>query len=270
MQYFGFDRPSFSLKTIGFPADAGPKLFANFTTGEYKASGVTKTFAEVFTFNRAGKAWLVKDAGLQEYAIDTPRFDNGLLIEQAATNYGVYSNLPENGNYAKRGVVFTNGIWAFNIVTAASTYLYPSPYTSVNNPLIASAVIPLNHDFPAIGFRAGDNYHVTTDTLKLLGRRIYALTTSNSGTFSGLNKIDNGKEGQYVTHYQFEGMNAQKLPTSPIVTTTTTVTRPADFLQTKISGTTLTGDWDSTLNLSISNGQMVHSGYGRIRSLEIN
>src|SRR5699024_7766414 len=44
------------------------------------------SFKDLFTFTRAGKAWLVKDTGLQEYAADVPRFDNGLLIEQSATN----------------------------------------------------------------------------------------------------------------------------------------------------------------------------------------
>lgn len=36
------------------------------------------------------------------------------------------------------------------------------------------------------------------------------------------------------------------------------------------TATSITGDWDSTLTLSIVEGELVHSGYGRIRSLEIN
>ena len=59
--------------------------------------------------------------------------------------------------------------------------------------------------------------------------------------------------------------NSSVIPTGDVL-----VTRPADFLINKITGTTVTGDWDSTLNLSIVNGKLVHSGCGRIRSLEIN
>ena len=62
MQYFGFDRPSFGIKTFGF-GESGPKLQADFTTGTYKASGAAKAFTDLFTFTRAGKAWLVKEGG---------------------------------------------------------------------------------------------------------------------------------------------------------------------------------------------------------------
>ena len=62
-----------------------------------------------------------------------------------------------------------------------------------------------------------------------------------------------------------------KIHTSSFIKTEATpVTRPADYLLNNITGTTVTGDWDSTLNLSIASGNLVHSGYGRIRSLEIN
>ena len=82
------------------------------------------------------------------------------------------------------------------------------------------------------------------------------------------NAIGSTIEGDYtvgmVTH------SSGTVYSSFILTGATPVTRPADYLLNKITGTTITGDWDSTLTLSIVAGQLVHSGYGRIRSLEIN
>lgn len=260
-----------STKKIGFDIDgAVSKLVADFTTGEYKASGVTKTLAEVFTFSRAGKAWLVEESGLVEYAVDAPRFDNGLLIEQSATNKSVNSNFPANGTYAKRGVVYNaQGRWVYDGVETASVYLYQLPFPDLG---------AVGHIFSALsGVATINNIRTGTDTKPTVlhsSKGIFkrSFTYNSVGVASSTSGVvlDNVSNGSYPVHYQVEILNNQMLPTSPIVTTTAPVTRPADFIQSKVSGTTITGDWDSTLTLSISNGQIVHSGYGRIRSLEIN
>ncbi len=261
MQYFGFDRPSFAFKTFGF---GNSKLSADFTAGTYKASGVTKTFEDLFTFTRAGKAWLVKETGLQEYAADVPRLDNGLLIEQSATNYAAWSFLPENGSYAKRGVIFSEGHWVYDGVETYAAFLYSLPQANLSqgNRIFSTQAVGAEMQVMRTGTSG------STPLLHRGGIDYFVKIPPDTSSINGLvySKVAN----QYALYYQVEGLNAQQLPTSPIKTTTAPVTRPADFLLNKITGTTVTGDWDSTLTLSIVNGNLVHSGYGRIRSLEIN
>lgn len=274
--------------TIGdFERPIGSKLVANFTTGTYKASGVTKTFAEVFDFNRAGKAWLVKDTGLQEYVADVPRFDNGLLIEREATNLALYSNVLEN-----------TSTWSLYEVSVASNFgLSPAQLTDSNQVSFIE-----NNSFGLIQLiktpvSAGETLNVSlwmrSDTPQDI--RIYlngAINADNNikgvvvqvtnewakfSTTLDILSDDSGIFGIFKSTLQNNSFevwevsivrNSYSLTVIP--TTTAPVTRPADFLQTKVSGTTVTGDWDSTLNLSIVDGQIVHTGYGRIRSLEIN
>ena len=76
------------------PSIPNKAFYADFTNDRYVKDGVPCSFKDLFTFSRAGKAWLVKDTGLQEYAADVPRLDNGLLIEQSATNLATHSNNP--------------------------------------------------------------------------------------------------------------------------------------------------------------------------------
>ena len=273
MQYFGFDRPSFGIKTLGFGV-SNSKLSANFTTGEYKAGGEVKTFTEVFDFNRAGKAWLVKDTGLVEYAIDTPRFDNGLLIEQSATN-SIYpsSNL-------------TNEIWSLQGSATVNegtgdNHIYSKLSNGGNS---SNAVV-----YRSSSVRAGDvmsqyvrgvsgataslfTHYLDAKTVVLQNTWVRAFARYNaSSAYPSIYYAADFRLGT-ATQLGVFGIQVEKglLPTSLIPTTTTPVTRPADYLLNKITGTTITGDWDSTLTLSIVAGNLVHSGYGRIRSLEIN
>lgn len=273
---------------------APPKLTANFTTGEYKASGAAKTFAEVFTFNRAGKAWLVKDTGLVEYAVDTPRFDNGLLIEQSATNYvpsydkgytgsrGTSTVL--NDNYLGKAIRVTNissngsGLESYAFLYSAnpkpnvfSAYMYTEQNTNFGfgveksvqtycryNPV--SKVVTNNSSLNTVQteeYKQWVRVSVTT-----LAENEYDLHTP----FTDIPQdSDDNPEVFYFSLRQAEF----DIKSSPVISTTAPVTRPADFLKSKVTGTTITGDWDSTLTLSIVDGQIVHSGYGRIRSLEI-
>lgn len=274
--------------------DKDPLLSANFTTGTYKASGAAKTFADLFTFTRAGKAWLVKDTGLQEYAADVPRFDNGLLIEQESTNYATGSSLGNtDGNSVASFVasdtfkpavdtVLSVASNPNNVRTNRYTYVYPSTGVSA-----LSAYFKPDNNTNDVGF----------DTMASNSRYLrYNLASGvlNTGTSGVGNKKATMYNGWaflsvedipvFTSHIAYKcDVSADTLGmklalrqlevtrvSSYIKTTTAPVTRPADFIQTKVTGTTVTGDWDSTLTLSIVAGNLVHSGYGRIRSLEIN
>ena len=280
MEYFGFDRPSFGIKTFGF-GESSPKLQADFTTETYKADGVDKTFADLFTFNRAGKAWLVKETGLQEYAADVPRLDDGLLIEQSATNvtkYSIFQNGadtfdPKGGGYS----IGSSDLHSGKAITAViGTYLYyktPSD-SNISDTICTSYILSKtdgsevlvgNNSSFDIRFAGAANEQLVTR--KITSEHYVASALYDSGTGGGLSRLSSSG-GDVIVHSIQSELGTR--PTSLIMTEATPVTRPADFLLNKITGTTVTGDWDSTLNLSIVNGQLVHSGYGRIRSLEIN
>ena len=302
MQYFGFDRPSFGIKTYGF-GESAPKLQADFTTGTYKANGAAKTFADLFTFNRAGKAWLVKDTGLQEYAADVPRFDDGLLIEQSATNLLTNTNPTsfaspntkitssadgtvstqykveslDAGRYSyttevSRGADTVSSVYLKRTVT--DTLVSISGYNSgrdTESSTINTRTGVITKAAPSFVFKntkviavGADWFYV--ESLRVGGVYRYIWVGSPEG-------VDATQAGEhfYTALPQFLNVGANPIDgRSPILTNGVATTRPADFLLNKITGTTVTGDWDSTLNLSIVNGQLVHSGYGRIRSLEIN
>lgn len=284
MQYFGFDRPSFGVKTFGF-GESSPKLQADFTTETYKASGADKTFADLFTFTRAGKAWLVKDTGLQEYAADVPRLDDGLLIEQSATNV---RTLPYASSQTE--FVFTEirsgTIQAECVTPWVSTQLsqgflgneYPDGYSDYLNQYLYSAIhriegnagLLLAHN-GAFGVHTSS---VINDSWLEEKKRLTGISNHrqrvSAGSWDGESYRSN--VGDYVIYADAQYIITDNYRSfiTPIKTSTTPVTRPADYLLNKITGTTVTGDWDSTLTLSIVDGQLVHSGYGRIRSLEIN
>lgn len=312
MQYFGFDRPSFGIKTFGF-GESSPKLQADFTTGTYKSNGASKTFADLFTFNRAGKAWLVKDTGLQEYEADVPRFDNGLLIEQSATNFILQSQNMSDDYWFKDTVTVTGNTVKQD--TTNGLHRISSRYRSVpqyNHTRSQSLLVnPKTTQFIGFGADSGssangvfivntlDLSYFSANTLgisyidssvkiKKIGDLLHISytvqdigswdTTANSVAAIKFYKELSGAAasrffvGDGTTNFEVIAVDAKEenQVSSMIPTTATPVTRPADFLLNKITGTTVTGDWDSTLTLSIVAGQLVHSGYGRIRSLEIN
>lgn len=296
MRYFGFNKPSFSMRRFGF-GESSPKLQADFTTGTYKASGVTKTFADLFTFNRAGKAWLVKDTGLQEYAADVPRLDNGLLIEQSATNAMPMSDLNGNSSYSytqqEDGSVKITCIKATTNIGEAALNRISYPLGTNANHVVrgvhfkeVSKNIHLGGAGEASSASAGINgfiglelsngwTNLTHNWLKMARTNTSSSTQRQVQVFTGgkLTSTDVATSvGDYVVIdcvYASSDNHMDRYAT-PIKAIDTPVTRPADYLLNNITGTTVTGDWDSTLTLSIVNGQLVHSGYGRIRSLEIN
>lgn len=314
MQYFGFDRPSFGIKTYGFGV-SNSKISADFTTGTYNSNGAAKTFADLFTFNRAGKAWLVKETGLQEYAADMPRFDNGLLIEQSATNFILQAQNMSDNWWVKSNVTISGNV--INQDTSNATHRLISPQRSVpqyNHTRSQTLLIKPNNtrylglnaqsgagvngvvvfDLVSVLINAstsdatGIEYLANTIKIKKLGNLLSlsyvvrdtgawnttASSLLNMQFYNEFNSLTSSRSfvGDGVTNFEVIAVDAKEenQVSSMIPTTATPVTRPADFLLNKITGTTVTGDWDSTLTLSIVDGQLVHSGYGRIRSLEIN
>lgn len=278
MNRVGFGQSSFALNSLGLrlstPVASGPKLQADFTTGTYKASGANKTFADLFTFTRAGKAWLVKETGLQEYAADVPRFDNGLLIEQESTNLIVNSDFSSESDYRLFGAAtyVSNGV-LFPVDTTPSS-VYQNIQTELGVSYTTRVWLNKSTIFqPKAGFEAQlmgankqDFQPVGAENHSYYAVVVATNTTSNNGVRRATEGTD------YSTAFTVKKIQVEQssYPSSFIPTATTPVTRPADYLLNKITGTTVTGDWDSTLNLSIVAGKLVHSGYGRIRSLEIN
>lgn len=312
MQYFGFDRPSFGIKTFGF-GESSPKLQADFTTGTYKASGASKTFADLFTFNRAGKAWLVKDTGLQEYAADVPRLDNGLLIEKSATNFILQSQNMSDSYWAKDTVTVTGNTVKQDTTNGLHKISSPSRSVPQYNHTRSQSLLVNPKTTKFIGFGADsssasigvfivntlDLSYLSTNTtntnyidssvkIKKVGDLLHiSYTVQDTGNWdtsaNSVATIKFYKElssavasrqfiGDGATNFEVIAVDAkvENQASTMIPTTTTPVTRPADYLLNNITGTTVTGDWDSTLTLSIVAGKLVHSGYGRIRSLEIN
>ena len=293
MQYFGFDRPSFGIKTYGFGVSKS-KISADFTTGTYNSNGAAKTFKDLFTFNRAGKAWLVKDTGLQEYAADVPRLDNGLLIEQSATNALYYSSDISRWNLDGNTATKADNIGYEVSQTGAGGISSTSPSINSGDARVLSAYVKktTEDNFVTLSGRnqfitritatintrngevtasnevtditvvsQGDYYQISFKTTNIGSPPVLRLTKTNSNT------------SQAIAGIFTVGLVTHELGTvysSFILTEATPVTRPADFLLNNITGTTVTGNWDSTLTLSIVAGNLVHSGYGRIRSLEIN
>lgn len=293
MKYFGFDKTLGqlgALKRLGFGQSG---IEVDFVAGTYSKDGVSKTFDDLFTFSRAGKAWLVKESGLQEFAANVPRFDNGLLIEKSATNLSTYSaelerlyqyvpntvEIVENGYRKVSQASGETGLVGSVIMNAdisrqISVYIKKTAtdsFVTLSNrgPYLVRSGATINTKTGSV-VRSSDlvptvepvgNYYLLTlfavDGGKPAITRITSTTTAAVET-----------AGVFTAGYLMQAEVANT--TSYVhVAGAAAVTRPADYLSATVTGTTVSGDWDSTLTLSIVDGQLKHSGYGRIRSLEI-
>lgn len=293
MKYFGFDKTLGqlgALRRLGF-GQAGIEV--DFVAGTYSKDGVSKTFDDLFTFNRAGKAWLVNDSGLQEFAANAPRFDGGLLIEQSATNAISYSS--DITRWASDGgtAIKADNIGYTVTQTDTSRGIFSSdPDIVVGQARMLSSYIKKTQTDAYVTLTGRGQYvsrlsatintkngvvsrstEVTDITVVSVGEYyLLRFKTTNGGSPPQLRLAKTDSAGDYVVGDYTVGMVTHSSGTvysSFILTGATPVTRPADFLSAAVTGTTVTGDWDSTLTLSIVDGQLVHSGYGRIRTLEI-
>lgn len=278
------------------PSIPNKAFYADFTNDRYIKDGVPCVFKDLFTFTRAGKAWLVKDTGLQEYAADVPRLDNGLLIEQSATNAISYSSDITRWNLdggvatkadsvgytvtqtvAGRGIISTDTGVDSSKERILSSYIKKTQtdaYVTLGGRGIYTARVSatINTKTGAIT-RSADTTDVSVVSvgdyylLRVRATNLGAPPQLRIAKTDGVASLT-GVAGDYTTGTVMY-LNGS-VHSSFILTGAAPVTRPADFLLNKITGTAVTGDWDSTLTLSIVNGNLVHSGYGRIRSLEIN
>lgn len=267
------------------PSIPSKAFYADFTNDRYVKDGVPCSFKDLFTFTRAGKAWLVKDTGLQEYAADVPRLDSGLLIEQSATNYMTWSVLqgtdaqnytPLSNIIASDDTILKTGKM-YTYTKGATAYAYKSyPRLNLNIDVYASRTDGLAATLGDItanfngAFASVNRSDIKSNYNRVTGLTIVSGSLIESPTFLGIVKYVSQDLPDADLRSHAMQATEDDYSSSLIVTSTVPVTRPADHLLNKITGTTVTGDWDSTLNLSIVAGKLVHSGYGRIRSLEIN
>jgi|GEM_PF-5208344 len=237
-----------------------PRISADFVTGNVIKDGKPSTFAEVFTFNRAGKAWLVLDTGLQEYLVDTPRFDNGLLIEEQATN--IVSNINYWTIPSSIEVIPLEKDWNVKFSQASLMFSF---FDYQNNSDYVFSVYTKTDSLESI-FLSHNGKGKTVNVSKELLRVNYDFVSANVPR-KGIG-IEAVKGNLFLRNPQLEKGSYQ---TSPIPTINLPVTRPADYLSLMniVDAKSVTGDWDSTLKLTIVNGQLNHSGYGKIRSMEV-
>lgn len=303
------------------PSIPNKAFYADFTNDRYVKDGVPCNFKDLFTFTRAGKAWLVKDTGLQEYAVDVPRLDSGLLIEGELTNQFKNNEVINNygGDKVSKNVIddsfFGKAVTYTNIDTSAEYNsniidmpVYPfTEYQAEGGALRQVYVKKDSAKYFQFSLKSGSSsagiFDISKGTLIGQSGEYTSNTTITSiGDYWLITWVDYGpgySRSQFnmsfsssddisrlgIANQALKSVEGDKLTiaipfyanpvgdvtsSTPIITDATPVTRPADYLLNNITGTTVTGDWDSTLTLSIMAGKLVHSGYGRIRSLEIN
>lgn len=295
------------------PSIPNKVFYADFTNDRYVKDGVPCSFKDLFTFSRAGKAWLVKDTGLQEYVADVPRLDDGLLIEQSATNFILQSQNMSDSYWVKDTVTVTGNTVKQDATNGLHKINSPSRSVPQYNHTRSQSLLVNPKTTQFIGFAAdgsssttgvfivntldlsyvstsstGISYTDSSVKIKKIGDLLHiSYTVQDIGSwdtvansvatikfYKELSSVVASRQfiGDGVTDFEVIAVDAkvENQASSMIPTTATPVTRPADYLLNNITGTTVTGDWDSTLTLSIVAGKLVHSGYGRIRSLEIN
>lgn len=256
------------------------KLYADFANNRYAKQGVPCNFEDLFTFSRAGTAWLVKDGELQEYAVDLPRLDDGLLIEQSATNLREWStDYLQKPLFAANGAVLEgpgdvfSGMASVRVKSGTGNLFQATSSVFTSSATVSYYAKGQNGKelvlalFNSSTSRISFTFVMTGDFIRISGSIPSPANYVQIFDHRPPAKVDSIVPMVEIAGIQYENSTYSS---SYIPTSTTPVTRPADFLVNNITGQTVTGDWDSTLTLSIVNGELVHSGYGRIRSLEIN
>lgn len=266
-----------------------PLIEANFLTNEYKLEGKRSTFEEIFEFSRAGKAWMVTDLGLQEYLIDKPRIDKGLLIETQTTNEVTipYLNINRNGliiTQKDKGnfILEVQTDWKKDQLESLFNE-YPVGYpTDLYGKYISCGFYIYNTNTQALiagnGVR-GSGLHIGTEGLLYYPPTILNSTSSFRRRI-GLGNYDQNlsryyaNRGEYLefSHLYYYVLNSPDYNPTPIINDIAKTTRPSDYLLLKneySKAIRVKGDWDITLELEIVEGQLLHTGYGKIRRLEI-
>lgn len=267
---FGIGRET---SVVGFTnkGPTGDTVRSNFVAGTHTINGQSKSFADIYSFSRDSLAWIAKDATIIEYAKNVPRItSNGLLIEKQATNYARWSFLPEDGGFRRSTGIYFHpevGVWTKVVSTTSSLYVN-SPEALSGNVVASVCAVP---DYGNVSFTRMVFDNAVVPTTRLPNTNVFYFTrstgTSGSNTGVGWDSVENVATSSAPMYFQIE---QGTLPTSPIKTTTTPVTRLADILSLNVQAYSVWGDWDSTLSITVQAGALVVSGYGRIRAINVN
>lgn len=258
-----------------------PLLVADFTTGTYKASGEDKTFEDLFTFNRAGKAWVNDNNGdLIEFNADEPRISNGLLIEEELTNYALVDTNRTTSIHKLTSLADSKTKieairdYSGQILPETSTPEYPAGQNAGSDKYIYRSVYVHETNRGLLLGRNGDISRRATPgrfikTTNGAGNVLHRQYRMGVGTFRFSTVTSVLGDYAIYSSQMYCLVDSPSFVAEPILAASSPVTRPADYLSINVIGKTVTGDWDSTLKISIVDGQLVHSGYGRIRKLEV-
>ena len=237
--------------------DTSKRISIDFVNNIYIDNGVISAFNTIFNFTRASKAWLALES-IEEFGINTPRITPlGLLLERSSTNHILYSTLPETAAYTKGRVTYENGKW----VSTVDGYLYP------NRVLTADTVSISTRSFNSTPMRLFTVNNVPAYPT-IDHNYSYLITTGLIDNHLGVSWRNNVSDAVKPSPMYWQ-VEKSSYPSSVIVTQGTPVTRAADNLQTVKNILSIKGDWDTTLTLTVSAGKLVHSGYGRIRTMTI-
>lgn len=284
------------------------KIVADFENNRYLANGEPSSFDELFGFSRASSAWLIKPDGVHEFLPDVPRFNDGLLIEESSANIILHSGRSGNMfigtddsatvSYSTEKVLapFTSTLKVLpkilgNDVSVAyiydSTTGLPTSGSEVSDSFLlyadellmkeiatvanSGSTIIKNVNTGALSSQSDKNLSVSYKKIGIWHKLSVASTKAGASALFLISADPKSKSVVmpfYITCQQREA----GYPSSYIPTGASTVSRSDEYLYnlTETTGTTITGDWDKTLSLSIVGGYIEHTGYGTIRRLEIN
>jgi hypothetical protein len=208
-----------------------PQFFTDFTQGSLPGS---------MTFTRTSPAWYFNNAGvLTQAAANAPRFDynpntlspNGLLLEEARTNYALNSTSPGGGQV---------------INLAAGTYIGWMLGSGTMNVTLTTAIGTVTNAGNATN--TGLDWYTSNSFVTITITTGGTITLLNTGTVT-FNQVEN--QPTPVTNVQ---------PTSPIVTTVSSATRSIDVLHLFVSSVSgyggAQGSWQAEIiprNVSIEN-----------------
>lgn len=272
---------------------APPDIEVDFQKQLYLKDQIQVTFNDIFTFTRLGKAWLVKDTGIEEYLNNIPRFKSGLLLEEQSTNLSSRSYiLPmESNNNSPRPTKMVPEGYFIPVYSEISPSLPSSAFYYYNiTPELYNKDLKISwYTHNEIGITSSilesfNNINLTQDSIptnKLINQFFtYQVTKRYFERYYlsfktlvnpqippilklNLNIPDINTRG-------FWGWQVEKdIITSLIPTEGTIITRPKEYLEVIPSISKIEGVWDSTLNVEVENNKLKITGSGSIQTLNI-
>lgn len=261
------------------------RIKLDFEAGDYRENGFVTPLTDVVTFIRLSAATDFVDGSLLNYAAGVPRISsNGLLIEPQATNLLKSSEVIGTG----WGVIRTSVGTAVGATPATSSGTYTTLARTVNDSYIqqellkfpvATEVFTTTHASDFVNGIPSIDIVKSTSPFTFYNSKLLADgIASTSSTI-----VPELQDFRYRVRLQGGGasgdlagfnLGANQLEvggrTSYIPTGSTPATRSPDSLVIPISPTeTISGDWDSGISYTISAGEAIFTGHGRIRSIYV-